>query len=62
MSACRCKFDIVTVNDGQEGVAVAQQESQTWILMDVSSPQMDGGEATRILKGADATNTFPLLP
>ncbi len=55
------KFDIVTANDGQEGVAVAQQEEPDLILMDVSLPQMDGWEATRILKGADATKHIPII-
>ncbi|MBK9051550.1 MAG: response regulator [Chloroflexi bacterium] len=55
------KFNIVTANDGQEGVAVAQQEKPDLILMDVSLPQMDGWEATRILKGADATKHIPII-
>lgn len=55
------KFNIVTAKDGQEGVEVAQQEEPDLILMDVSLPHMDGWEATRILRGADATKHIPII-
>jgi len=55
------KFNVVTANDGREGVAVAQQEDPDLILMDVSLPHMDGWEATRVLRGADATKHIPII-
>lgn len=55
------QFNTVTANDGQEGVAAAQQESPDLILMDVSLPRMDGWEATRILREADTTKNIPII-
>lgn len=55
------QFDIVTANDGQEGVAAAQQESPDLILMDISLPRIDGWEATRILRGRDNTKHIPII-
>lgn len=55
------QFDIVTANDGQEGVAAAQQDLPDLILMDISLPRMDGWEATRILREADATKNIPII-
>jgi CheY-like chemotaxis protein len=55
------EFNIITANNGQEGVAVAQQERPDLILMDVSLPLMDGWEATRILRGAEATKHIPII-
>jgi two-component system, cell cycle response regulator DivK len=55
------QFNVVTANDGQEGVAVAQQEAPDLILMDVSLPLMDGWEATRTLRGENTTKHIPII-
>lgn len=41
--------------DGAEGVAAARAELPEVVLMDLSLPVMDGWEATRQLKGDQAT-------
>lgn len=57
----RKKYDVVTAEDGQEGVNMASTESPDLILMDLSLPIIDGWEATRRIKAADATKGIPII-
>ncbi|GIR61758.1 MAG: hypothetical protein CM15mP66_12060 [Pseudomonadota bacterium] len=43
-------FEIVIANDGREGVSKAKTEKPDLILMDLSLPELDGWEATRLIK------------
>ena len=54
-------FDVVLAVDGQEGVDKASDEIPDLILMDMSLPVMDGWEATRTLKGDEATQKIPVV-
>ena len=54
-------YEVVCAMDGAEGVAMATSESPDLILMDMSLPVMDGWEATRTLKAADATRAIPVI-
>ncbi len=54
-------FELVVAGDGAQGVAMAQTESPTLILMDLSLPVMDGWEATRTLKAAPETRGIPVI-
>lgn len=54
-------FTIVMAVDGGQGVAMAQSEAPDLILMDMSLPVLDGWEATRQLKAADATKSIPII-
>lgn len=54
-------YDVVFAFDGLEGVAAAAREVPDLILMDVGLPGIDGLEATRRLKAADATRTIPVI-
>ena len=54
-------FDVVMAVDGEEGVAKAQSESPALILMDMSLPGIDGWEATRQIKTAEATRGIPVI-
>ena len=54
-------YEVVCAVDGAEGVAMATSESPDLILMDMSLPVMDGWEATRTLKAADATRAIPVI-
>ena len=40
---------------------MARSESPALVLMDMSLPVLDGWEATRRLKGADATRQIPVI-
>ena len=42
-------FEIVIARDGEEGIALAQDESPDLILMDLSLPKLDGWGATKQL-------------
>lgn len=54
-------YDVVTARDGQEGLEKAQAERPDLILMDVIMPRMDGFEACRRLREAEATRGIPVI-
>ncbi len=54
-------YEIVFALDGAEGVAKATSESPDLILMDMSLPVLDGWEATRRVKAAEATRAIPVI-
>lgn len=54
-------FDVVMAVDGAQGVEMAGTQMPDLILMDMSLPVLDGWDATRKLKSADATRAIPLI-
>ncbi len=54
-------YQVVIAVDGAQGVAMAQSEKPDLVLMDMSLPVMDGWEATRQLKGAEATRGLRII-
>ncbi len=54
-------YEVLIAVDGQLGVTMAQSENPDLILMDMSLPVMDGWEATRTLKAAEATKHIPVI-
>jgi CheY-like chemotaxis protein len=54
-------YDVVAARDGEQGIALAQQEQPMLILMDLSLPVMDGWEATRRLKADPFTQNIPVI-
>jgi CheY-like chemotaxis protein len=54
-------YEIVMAMDGAEAVAMATSERPDLILMDMSLPVIDGWEATRQVKSADATKHIPII-
>lgn len=54
-------FDVVVAVDGAQGVSAATEQRPDIILMDMSLPVLDGWEATRRLKAADATRAIPVI-
>ena len=54
-------FEVILAVDGEQGVASAQKELPDIILMDMSLPVLDGWEATRRIKAADATRAIPVI-
>jgi two-component system, cell cycle response regulator DivK len=57
----RAGFEVVVAPDGEQGLALAREQRPDLILMDLSLPVLDGWEATRRLKGAEATRTIPVI-
>ncbi len=54
-------YEVLIAVDGAEGVEKARGDSPDLILMDMSLPVMDGWEATRTLKGDEATRPIPVV-
>jgi two-component system, cell cycle response regulator DivK len=54
-------YDVIMAVDGQQGVAIAQSELPDLILMDLNLPDIDGWEATRMLKAAPETQAIPIV-
>ena len=47
--------------NGRQGIEVARSEKPDLVLMDLSLPEMDGWEATRILKSDAGTRGIPVV-
>ena len=54
-------YQVLLALDGEQGIAVAQQERPDLVLMDISLPVLDGWEATRKLKSAPDTQSIPII-
>ena len=54
-------FDVVVAFDGRDGVDAAGRERPDVILMDLDLPEIDGWEATRLLKSNKMTNHIPVI-
>lgn len=54
-------YEVVIGVDGQEGIALAERERPDLVLMDMDLPIIDGWEATRRMKAAEATRAIPVI-
>ena len=54
-------FAVAIARNGKEGVQTAIAEKPELILMNSLMPEMDGWEATRILRGTPETKEIPVL-
>ena len=54
-------FRVVTAEDGVEAIAKTRELQPDVILMDLSLPRLDGWEASRVIKGDDATRHIPII-
>ena len=54
-------FQVVFAIDGASGVAMARSEMPDLILMDVALGEMDGWEATRLIKADPQTTHIPVI-
>jgi two-component system, cell cycle response regulator DivK len=54
-------YEVVMAVDGEQAVAMAQSEKPDLILMDMSLPVIDGWEATRQVKAAEASSRIPII-
>ncbi len=55
------EYTLLTAEDGQKGVALAQSSKPDLVLMDMSLPVMDGWEATRQIKANKTTQHIPVI-
>jgi len=54
-------YDVIMAVDGQQGIAMAQAELPDLILMDLNLPDVDGWEATQIIKKTPETQVIPIM-
>jgi CheY-like chemotaxis protein len=54
-------FDVCVAVDGPDGVRMAAAEIPNLILMDVALGDMDGWEATRLIKARHETANIPII-
>jgi two-component system, cell cycle response regulator DivK len=54
-------YSVCTAPDGPTGVAMASSERPDLILMDVALGEMDGWEATTLIKAAPDTRKIPII-
>ncbi len=54
-------YEMLEATDGHSGVTLALQEKPDLILMDINLPDIDGVEATKQIKNAEATAHIPII-
>ena len=54
-------YRVEQARNGEEAVALARALMPDLIVMDLSMPEMDGWEATRLLKGDPVTRSIPIV-
>jgi two-component system, cell cycle response regulator DivK len=54
-------YEVIFAVDGLEAVATARRQQPDLILMDMNLPEIDGWEATRLLKADDVTRSIPVI-
>lgn len=54
-------YDVVTAQNGVDGIKLAKAEKPDLILMDINMPEMDGAQAGQILKNDMQTKNIPIL-
>ncbi|HEX8395738.1 MAG TPA: response regulator [Longimicrobium sp.] len=53
--------EVLLAVDGQSGMEMVRRHAPDLVLMDMSLPVVDGWEATRRLKGDEATRHIPVI-
>jgi two-component system cell cycle response regulator DivK len=54
-------YEITFAVDGREGVEKAKAGNFDLVLMDMSLPEIDGWEATRLIRAAPETKSLPVI-
>jgi CheY-like chemotaxis protein len=54
-------YEVLEAISGTEGVRLARERQPGLILMDISIPELDGWEATTLLKADPATRHIPIV-
>ena len=54
-------YDILSAEDGEEGIAMAKLHQPDLILMDIIMPGLNGFQATRILRKDADTQNIPIV-
>lgn len=54
-------YQLITARDGEEAVRTCMEKSPDLVLMDIDMPNMNGFDATRILRSKGFTNPIIIL-
>jgi twitching motility two-component system response regulator PilH len=54
-------YQVITAENGEEGIAKAKSELPDLVLMDVVMPGLNGYQATRTLTRDEATKNIPVI-
>ena len=54
-------YKTIEATDGKQGIESARKEKPDLILMDIQIPEIDGMEATRMLKADAVTSSIPVI-
>ena len=57
----RAGYSVVTAETGEQGLSTARLDPPSVILMDITLPDMDGWEVTRLLKSDQRTRHVPII-
>jgi CheY-like chemotaxis protein len=57
----RAGYEVVSVANGEEALALAEQRLPALIVLDVEMPRLDGLEVTRRLRANEATREIPIV-
>ena len=54
-------YQVLTANNGQEAVDIANAENPDLVILDIMMPRLDGYQACEQLKSSDATKAIPVI-
>lgn len=54
-------FDVITAQDGQEGITMAKTHKPDVIILDVEMPRLNGFETCRLLRQEEALKHIPII-
>ena len=54
-------FEVITAENGRDGVALAAKEQPDCVLMDIVMPDMNGFQATRQISNGAETSHIPVI-